>query len=215
MRRRSRNRSTCASGSGKVPLSSTGFCVASIMNGLGRGCVTPSTVTPRSSIASRKADCVRGVARLISSARTMLANSGPGRNSNSPRLLVEDHRARHIGGQQVRGALHAREAQAQGGGDRAHQQRLGDAGNVVEQHVPVGQQGHRDQARLVGLADDDARHLFGDRAAQIDGRGGRGGGAGVVVYGEPPAVASVGVTLHQVRAAARTLTTACGHTLRR
>ena len=31
------------------------------MNGPGSACVVPSTVTPRSSIASRKADCVRGV----------------------------------------------------------------------------------------------------------------------------------------------------------
>ena len=112
-------------------------------------------------------------------------------------LLVEDHRARHVGGQKVGGALDSREAQTQGGGDRAHQQGLGNAGHVVEQHVPVGQQGDRDQARLVGFADDDAPHLVGDRAAQLDGcaRGDRGGG--VVVYGEPPAVAAVRLTLHQ------------------
>ena len=44
--------------------------------------VTPSTVTERSSIASSKADCVRGEARLISSANTTDANTGPGWNSN-------------------------------------------------------------------------------------------------------------------------------------
>ncbi len=84
MRRQRRKRSTCASGRGNVPFSSTGFCVASTMNGRGSPCVVPSTVTPRSSMASRKADWARGVARLISSARTMLANSGPGLNSNVP-----------------------------------------------------------------------------------------------------------------------------------
>ena len=42
----------------------------------------PSTVTWRSSMASSSDDCVFGEARLISSPRTMLANTGPGRNSN-------------------------------------------------------------------------------------------------------------------------------------
>ena len=40
------------------------------------------TVTVCSCIASSKADCVLGVARLISSARIMLLNTGPGWNSN-------------------------------------------------------------------------------------------------------------------------------------
>ena len=44
---------------------------------------TPSTVTWRSAIASSSADCVRGIARLISSTRTTFAKTGPGRNSNS------------------------------------------------------------------------------------------------------------------------------------
>ena len=61
-----------------------GFCVASTMNGSGIWCVTPSTVTWRSSIASSSADCVFGVARLISSASTTCAMIGPGRNSKSP-----------------------------------------------------------------------------------------------------------------------------------
>jgi len=43
---------------------------------------TPSTVTCPSAIASRSADCVLGVVRLISSARTMLAKMGPCLNSN-------------------------------------------------------------------------------------------------------------------------------------
>ncbi len=43
----------------------------------------PSTVTWRSSMASSRADWVLGVARLISSASTIWAKIGPGRNSNS------------------------------------------------------------------------------------------------------------------------------------
>jgi hypothetical protein len=42
----------------------------------------PSTVTWRSSIASSSADWVFGEARLISSARTTLANTPPGGTSN-------------------------------------------------------------------------------------------------------------------------------------
>ena len=77
-----RNRSICASGSGKVPLNSIGLSVATRKNGSGRGRDSPSTVTWRSSSASSKLDCVRGVVRLISSARTTWAKIGPGMNSN-------------------------------------------------------------------------------------------------------------------------------------
>src|SRR2546427_10037605 len=53
------------------------------MKGLGKTCVSPSIVTCRSSIASRSAAWVFGLARLISSASRICANTGPGRNSNS------------------------------------------------------------------------------------------------------------------------------------
>jgi hypothetical protein len=45
-----------------------------------------STLTCSSAIASSSADCVRGVVRLISSARMMFAKTGPGLNSNCPLL---------------------------------------------------------------------------------------------------------------------------------
>src|SRR5712691_1267510 len=83
MESRNRKRSNCASGSGNVPSSSMGFCVASTRNGRGSGRVSPSTLTWRSSMHSSSADWVRGVARLISSASTTWAKIGPGRNSNS------------------------------------------------------------------------------------------------------------------------------------
>ena len=83
MRTRSRKRSSCASGSGKVPSSSTGFWVARTRKGLGSGRLSPSAVTCFSSIASNRADWVRGVARLISSARRTCVKTGPGRKENS------------------------------------------------------------------------------------------------------------------------------------
>src|SRR6266508_2379560 len=63
---------------------SMGFCVASTRNGRGRSRVTPSAVTCCSCIASSRAAWVRGVARLISSAKRMLTKIGQGLNSNSP-----------------------------------------------------------------------------------------------------------------------------------
>jgi hypothetical protein len=52
-------------------------------NGSGSGRVPPSTLTWRSAMASSNADCVFGMARLISSTSTTLAKTGPGRNSKS------------------------------------------------------------------------------------------------------------------------------------
>ena len=80
---RMKKRSIWASGSGKVPKDSMGFWVASTIKGSSSRVVTPSTVICRSSMASRRADWVRGVARFSSSASTKWLNSGPGRNSNS------------------------------------------------------------------------------------------------------------------------------------
>src|SRR5436305_170504 len=60
------------------------FCVAITKNGAGSSCVTPSTLTWNSSMHSRRLDCVLGVARLISSASTICAKTGPGLKTNSP-----------------------------------------------------------------------------------------------------------------------------------
>ena len=83
-----RNRSSCASGSGKVPSCSIGFCVAITKNGRPSERVSPPEVTERSCIASRSADCVFGLARLTSSASTSCAKSGPGRKRISRRPVA-------------------------------------------------------------------------------------------------------------------------------
>jgi hypothetical protein len=54
------------------------------MKGWGAGRRTPSTVTWASSMTSRRADCVLGDARLISSARTISAKTGPAWKTHSP-----------------------------------------------------------------------------------------------------------------------------------
>src|SRR5690606_18244305 len=77
-----RNRSSCDSGSGKVPIWSCGFWVAMTKNGSGSGSVLPSIETWRSSMASSSADWVFGDARLISSASSTCENTGPGWKTN-------------------------------------------------------------------------------------------------------------------------------------
>ena len=52
------------------------------MNGFGSGCVTPSALIWKSFIPSSSALCVRGLVRLISSARSTLAKIGPGLKTN-------------------------------------------------------------------------------------------------------------------------------------
>ena len=81
---RMRKRSSCEFGSSIVPAEPTGFCVASTMNGCGRSYVLPSTLTRRSSIASRSADCVLLDVRLISSASSRFVITAPGLYTNVP-----------------------------------------------------------------------------------------------------------------------------------
>ena len=57
--------------------------------GWGTGCGSPSTVTWRSAITSSSADWVFGDARLISSAITMLAKTGPAWNRNACALASQ------------------------------------------------------------------------------------------------------------------------------
>ena len=76
-------RSSSASGSEKVPALSIGFCVATTKKGASSFKVSPSIVTCLSSIHSSRPACVRGVALFISSARSILVNTGPFLNTKS------------------------------------------------------------------------------------------------------------------------------------
>src|SRR6266542_1209673 len=77
-------RSICASGRGYVPSDSIGFCVAMTRNGSGTGYDVCAIVTWRSCITSSSADCTFAGARLISSARRKLQNTGPSSVSKAP-----------------------------------------------------------------------------------------------------------------------------------
>ena len=76
--------------------------------------------------------------------------------------LVVDRRAGHVGGHQVGRELHAREADARHLREGARGQRLGETREVLDQHVPVGEDAEQDELERVALADDRALDLVED-----------------------------------------------------
>ena len=153
---RIRKRSSCDSGSGKVPIWCAGFCVAMTKKGAGSGRVCPSTVTWRSSMASSRALCVFGVARLISSASTTWAKIGPGMEVEGAAVAVEDRDAEDVRRQHVAGELDALEVEAEQSGQHVRQRGLADAGQILDQQVAARQQAGQRQPQLAFLAEDDA-----------------------------------------------------------
>ena len=149
MRTRRRNRSSCDSGSGNVPAKSCGFCVAMTKNGSGSGMVCPSSETWPSFIASSSADWVRGLARLISSARSMFAKIGPWRRTNSPVPLVVDAHAEDVARQEVARELDAAQLAADRLGEGAREGGLADARDVLDEQVAAGEE--RDERELHGV----------------------------------------------------------------
>ena len=71
------NLSSCETGSAAVPTVPVGFCVAITAKGSGRGYVLPSTVQARSSMTSKRADCVLPEVLFISSARSIFVIAAP------------------------------------------------------------------------------------------------------------------------------------------
>ena len=148
-----------------MPSISIGFCVAITRNGSSSSWVVVPLVTVRSCMASSSADCVFGVARLISSASTRLAKIGPGLEAQRLRAAVvglHDHAADDVGGHQVGRELDARILQVQHARQRAQQRGLAQAGNAFEQHVAAGEQADQHAVDHVRLADDDLADLLPD-----------------------------------------------------
>ena len=131
-----RKRSSWLSGSGKVPWCSKGFCVAMTMNGCASAYVSPSTVTCSSAIASSRADCVFGDARLISSPSSSWVNTGPGPELERSRVLVPHRAAEHVGGEEVRRELDPPEVGLDRAGERLGERCLPHARHIFEQQVP-------------------------------------------------------------------------------
>ena len=120
------------------------------------------TVTRCSCIASSSALCVFGVARLISSARTMFAKIGPLAELEdlaAALRLVDDRRAEDVGRHEVGRELDARERERERLGERAHEHRLAEAGHALEQRVAAGEHAGDDAVDHLAVADDRLRDL--------------------------------------------------------
>jgi hypothetical protein len=153
-----------------VPSYSIGFCVAMTRNGSTSLRVSPSTVTCCSAIASSSADCVFGIARLISSTSTTFANTGPAELEVALELVV-DRQPRHIGRLEIRRALDPRRDRALDRlRDRAREHGLRGAGDVLEQRVPAAHERGDHEHDLLALAVDDRLDVveepIGDAAAR-------------------------------------------------
>ena len=154
----SMNRSSWASGSGYVPSCSIGFWVAMTKKGDSRSKVFEPAVTWYSCMACRRAACVLGGVRLISSARTMLAKIGPGTKRKLPLaggdVFLDDLGAGDVAGHEVGRELDAAELQVQRPGQRGDRQRLGQAGHADGQAVAAGEQADQHLLDHLLLADD-------------------------------------------------------------
>ena len=133
-------------------------------NGGSSSCVAVPLVTVCSCMASSSADCVLGVARLISSASTRCAKIGPGwkRSAFVPPSRIDDHAADDVGGHQVGRELDARILQVQHARKRPQQRGLAQARNAFEQHVAARQQADQHAIDDVLLADDDLSDFLAD-----------------------------------------------------
>ncbi len=128
------------------PAKSCGFWVASTKKGYGSGVAVPSMDTCPSFIASSSADCVRGLARLISSASSTFAKIGPRRKTNSPSRWSKTLTPEDVARQEIARELNATQLAPHGLGESAGQRRLADAGHVLDEDVPAGEQ--RDERQL-------------------------------------------------------------------
>ena len=80
---------------------------------------------------------------------------GPGPELEVGVALVPDRRAGDVGGHEVGGELDAREARARAPArTSAPSERLREAWEVLEQHVPVGEEPEQDELERLALADD-------------------------------------------------------------
>ena len=103
-------------------------------------------------------------------------------------VFAQDVGADDVGGHQVRCELDAGELDMESVGQGAHQQRLAEAGNALEQDVAVGEQADDRTVDHLLLADDDVADfavqlaaLFGE-LGQLQRQVGRGPGFGGVVH---------------------------------
>jgi len=89
-----------------------------------------------------------------------LAQHGAGAIFELLRLLVEEADAGHVAGQQVRRELDAAEGRPQRNRHRLGQGGLAGAGHILQQDMPLAQDGRENQVDDVLFAHDDALHVL-------------------------------------------------------
>ncbi len=120
-------------------------------------------MTVRSCIASSSADCVFGVARLISSANTRLAKIGPGLKAKVLMAVIvalHDHAADDIAGHQVGGELNPRIAEFENARKSAKESCFTEPGNTLEQNMTSRDETDQDAVDYFLLANDDLADFF-------------------------------------------------------
>ena len=106
-------------------------------------------------MASSSALCVRGLARLTSSASSSCVKIGPLAEMELLAGAVEHRHADDVGRQQVAGELHALPGEPEHVRERVRERRLADARHVLDQQVAARQQAGEAQPDLPRLAEDD------------------------------------------------------------
>ena len=162
------NRSSWASGSSKVPLCSIGFWVAITRNGAGSLKVSLPIVTRRSCIASSKALCTLGAARLISSASSRFVKIGPLCTRKS--LVRWSRISEPMMSEGSRSTVNWMRAKWRSIVlDRtATKQRLGQARHALKQQVAAGEEGDQQPLDDHVLADHHGPHPLADRADELE-----------------------------------------------
>ena len=142
-----------------MPSDSIGFWVAMTRNGDGTGCVSWPIVTCRSCITSSSADCTFAGARLISSASRKLQKTGPSSVSKSAELGRKTRVPTRSDGTRsgvnwIRWKLPPSTCAV-----RLDRQRLGEAGNALDQEVAAREQADEDALEHGVLPGDHALDL--------------------------------------------------------
>ena len=161
---RIRKRSSWASGRGNVPSYSIGFSVARTTNGSGRrvGYTVDGDLSLFHCFQQRGLGLRRGAVDLVG--EDELGDDGTGPVFEATGLLVEDVDPGHIAGEEIGGELDALEGTADRARDRLGQDRLADAGDVLDEDVTATEQRDKHEEHLVPLTDDDSLDVIADQA---------------------------------------------------
>ena len=153
---RMRKRSSCDSGSGKVPTWCEGFCVAMTKKGSGSGRVSPSIgdLVLFHRLQQRALRLGRGAVDFVR--QDQLREHRPGMELEGAAVAVEHRYADDVGRQQIAGELHALEAQTEQLARVWASVVLPTPGRSSISRWPARQQAGHGQPYLPFLAEDDS-----------------------------------------------------------